>query len=192
MKSWTAISTRPAISVTGRITPVVAQSGPRPHRFPGQPHRWLVQAMARTPDHPAPAELLLVPAPAGPEAERPKPKPRKGTPRERVTKTHSMATVPPVSGRSVVLSLPVQNGEQATKSLMLPRGIRCRILAGDLPWARLTVTGSRRAHLWTPRSHPGPGRSAYLRQTDRGHVCSRTVEPLAERAEPHRAPRLMR
>jgi hypothetical protein len=49
--------------------------------------------MARTPDHPAPAELLLDPAPAGPEAERPKPKPRKGTPRERVTKTHSMATV---------------------------------------------------------------------------------------------------
>ena len=39
-----------------RITPVVAQSGPRPHRHLGQPNR-LVQAMAPTPDHPAPAEL---------------------------------------------------------------------------------------------------------------------------------------
>jgi putative transposase len=39
----------------GMRTPVVVQSGPRPHRYPGQPHR-LVQALARTPDHPAPAE----------------------------------------------------------------------------------------------------------------------------------------
>ena len=51
----TATQTLRGISVTGRITPVVAQSGPRPHRYPGQPHR-LVQAMARTPEHPAPAE----------------------------------------------------------------------------------------------------------------------------------------
>jgi putative transposase len=56
-KSLTVTGTLRAISVTGRITPVVAQSGPRPHRFPGQPHRRLVQAMARTSDHPAPAEL---------------------------------------------------------------------------------------------------------------------------------------
>ena len=53
---WMAITTRPATSVTGRITPVMAQSGPRPHRPPGQPTR-LVQAMARTPDHPAQPEL---------------------------------------------------------------------------------------------------------------------------------------
>jgi hypothetical protein len=33
-----------------------SQSGPRPHRHLGQPNR-LVQAMAPTPDHPAPAEL---------------------------------------------------------------------------------------------------------------------------------------
>jgi putative transposase len=52
-----AVSTRPATSATGRVTPVVAQSGPQPHRFPGQPDR-LVQAMAPTPDHPAPTELL--------------------------------------------------------------------------------------------------------------------------------------
>ena len=59
VKSWTAISMRPVISVTGRITPVVAQSGLRPQRYPGQPHRWLVQAMAATPEHqPAPTELL--------------------------------------------------------------------------------------------------------------------------------------
>ena len=39
-------------------------------------------------------------------------------------------------------------------------------------------------------SRPGQGR--LLAPTDRSHVCSRTVEPLAEGAEPHRAPRLMR
>src|SRR5271157_3206979 len=82
------------ISVTGRITPVVVQSGPRPHRYPGQPPQWLAQAVARTPDHPAPAELPEVLTSMRPEAVRLKPKPRKGTPRERVTKTHSTATVP--------------------------------------------------------------------------------------------------
>jgi len=61
-------------------TPVVAQSGPRPHRYPGQPKR-LVQTMARTPDHPAPAELAEVLTHVGPGAERPETKPRKGTPR---------------------------------------------------------------------------------------------------------------
>ena len=90
--SSTATTTRPAISVTGRITPVVAQSGPRPHRYPGQPHR-LVQAMARTPDHPAPAEHPEDLTHVGPGAARPEPKPRKGTPHEWVTKTHSTATV---------------------------------------------------------------------------------------------------
>src|SRR4029077_13314721 len=35
-----------------------AQLGTRPHRFPGQPQRWLVQAMASAPQHPAPTELL--------------------------------------------------------------------------------------------------------------------------------------
>jgi transposase len=90
--SSTATTTRHAISVTGRITPVVVQSGPRPHRYPGQPHR-LVQAMARTPDHPAPAEHPEDLTHVGPGAERPEPKPRKGTPHERVTKTHSTATV---------------------------------------------------------------------------------------------------
>ena len=57
VNSSTAITTLREISVTGRITPVVAQLGPRPHRYPGQPPR-LVQAMAPTPDYPAPAELL--------------------------------------------------------------------------------------------------------------------------------------
>jgi putative transposase len=56
-ESSTVTSTLHVISATGRITPVVAQPGPRPHRYPGQPHLRLVQAMARTPDHPAPAEL---------------------------------------------------------------------------------------------------------------------------------------
>ena len=49
--------------------------------------------MARTPDHPAPAELPEDLTRGGPGAERPEPKPRKGTPHERVTKTHSTATV---------------------------------------------------------------------------------------------------
>src|ERR1700758_1357345 len=80
------------ISVTGRITSVVVQSGPRPHRHPGQLKR-LVQAMARTPDHPAPAELPKAPTHVGPGTARPEPKPRKGTPRERVTKTRSTAMV---------------------------------------------------------------------------------------------------
>jgi hypothetical protein len=38
--------------------------------------------MARTPDHPAPAELLEVLTLVRPEAARPEPEPRKGTPRE--------------------------------------------------------------------------------------------------------------
>ena len=37
VRSSTATATLHAISVTGRITPVVVQSGPRPHRYPGQP-----------------------------------------------------------------------------------------------------------------------------------------------------------
>jgi uncharacterized membrane protein YhhN len=46
----TAISTLHAISVTGRIMPVVVQSGPRPHWYPGQPpiareRRWLIAAL---------------------------------------------------------------------------------------------------------------------------------------------------
>ncbi|MDT5190354.1 MAG: hypothetical protein QOI28_2605 [Mycobacterium sp.] len=49
--------------------------------------------MARTPDHPAPAELPEDLTQVGPGVERPEPKPRKGTPHERVTKTHSTATV---------------------------------------------------------------------------------------------------
>jgi hypothetical protein len=53
----------------------------------------LVQAMARTPDHPAPAEHPEDLTHVGPGTERPEPKPRKGTPHERVTKTHSTATV---------------------------------------------------------------------------------------------------
>ena len=61
-------------------------------RYPGQPYR-LVQAMAPTPDQPAPVELPQVHTPAWPEAVRPEPKPRKGKPPERVTKTHSTATV---------------------------------------------------------------------------------------------------
>jgi hypothetical protein len=60
VKSSTAIETLRSLSVTGRITPVVVQSGPRPHRYPGQPDTRLVQAMARTSDHPAPAELPQV------------------------------------------------------------------------------------------------------------------------------------
>jgi hypothetical protein len=57
VESSIATETLRLISVTGRIMPVVVQSGPRPHRFPGQPNQ-LAQAMARTPDQPAPAELL--------------------------------------------------------------------------------------------------------------------------------------
>ena len=62
---------------TARITPVVVQSAPGPHRHPGQPHR-LVQAVARPPDRPAPAELAEVLTPVRPATARARPKPRKG------------------------------------------------------------------------------------------------------------------
>jgi peroxisomal 2,4-dienoyl-CoA reductase len=45
--------------------------------------------MAPTSDQLAPMELPQVHTPVWPEAVRPEPKPRKGTPRERVTKTHT-------------------------------------------------------------------------------------------------------
>jgi len=55
--------------------------------------------MAPTSAQLAPMELKQVHTPVWPEAVRPEPKPRKGTPRERVTKTHSTATVVAVSSQ---------------------------------------------------------------------------------------------
>ncbi len=69
----------------GRITPVVVQSGPRPHRHPGQPSH------GADTDHPAPAETVRPgPRRAG-RGENPNPA---RTPHMRVQlKTHSTATV---------------------------------------------------------------------------------------------------
>jgi glycine/D-amino acid oxidase-like deaminating enzyme len=62
--------------------------------------------MARTPDHPAPAELPEDLTQVGPGVERPEPKPRKGTPHERVTKTHSTATVKPQRSYCLAFDVP--------------------------------------------------------------------------------------
>ena len=197
---------RPVISVTGRITPVVAQSGPRPHRFPGQPHRWLVQAMARTPDHPAPAELLLDPAPAGPEAERPKPKPRKGTPRERVTKTHSPATVVQSQGHRMLqtarravkpgqsrfLEQSVGGCRAAAVEILSPgqiceRAARFALDIGETADVAYRLGEFKRyapAAVGRPRSRPARRRRPAVGSHSRGNSRCRTARSGASRTSP--------
>lgn len=111
---WTAITTRPPTSVTGGSRQLRSSKAP-PHRFLGQP-TGLVQAMAQSPDNPAPAKLPCDPLTRG----------RDGRGRQQNPAMGRMSVSPKrtLSGDGIMVDAPVLRRAERIASLAPHPGAR--------------------------------------------------------------------